>query len=90
MLFYHGTKIFAARKNEFKLYFYENNPLGYPQQMRKLDTLRLYNLQHDPSEKYNIAGQYPVIIQDIKTMVREHLRMVDSVASQLEKKIVAK
>ena len=49
MYYYHGTRIFAARKGDFKLYFYANNPDGYPERMRKLDTLRLFNVQHDPS-----------------------------------------
>ena len=90
MLYYHGTRVFAARKGAYKLYFYENNPDGYPEKLRKLDTLRLYNLQHDPSEKYDIAGQNPVVIKDIRGMVQQHLSTVDSVGSQLEKTIVVR
>jgi len=90
MFFYHGTRIFAARKGDFKLYFYENNPDGYPERMRKLDTLRLFNLQHDPSEKYDIAGQNPEVINDIQALVQQHLLTVDPVESQLEKRIITK
>ena len=87
MLFYHGTRIFAARKGAFKLYFYENNPDGYPENMRKLDTLRLFNVQHDPSEKFDIAAENPATIKDIQAMVKAHRATVDSVGSQLEKRI---
>lgn len=90
MLYYHGTRIFAARKGAFKLYFYENNPGGYPERMRKLDTLQLYNIQHDPSEKYNIAEQNPEIIREIEALVQQHRETVDSVGTQLERKIVAR
>lgn len=90
MLFYHGTRIFAARKGDFKLYFYENNPDGYPERMRKLDTLRLFNLQHDPSEKYEIAAKHPDIINEIRDLVNRHRATVDSVESQLERKIASK
>ena len=90
MFYYHGTRIFAARKGAFKLYFYENNPDGYPERMRKLDTLQLFNLQHDPSEKYNIAEKNPSVVQDIQRLVKAHAATVDSVASQLEKKIVGR
>lgn len=90
MLYYHGTRVFAARKGAYKLYFYENNPDGYPEKLRKLDTLRLFNLQHDPSEKYDIAGQNPDVIKDIEKLVKEHLTTVDSVGSQLEKRIVVR
>jgi len=90
MFFYHGTRIFAARKGDFKLYFYENNPNGYPERMRKLDTLRLFNLQHDPSEKYDIAQQHPEIIKEIQAMAEKHSATVHPVESQLEKRIGTK
>lgn len=90
MFFYHGTRIFAARKGDFKLYFYENNPAGYPEMMRKLDTLRLFNLQLDPSEQYDIASGNEAIIREIQSMVEEHKTTVESVTSQLEKRIVAR
>jgi arylsulfatase A-like enzyme len=90
MFFYHGTRIFAARKGDFKLYFYENNPEGYPERMRKLDTLRLFNLQYDPSEKNDIASKHPDVIREIETLVQHHRTTVDSVESQLEKRIVKK
>ena len=89
MFFYHGTRIFAVRKGPYKLYFYENNPGGYPEQMQKLDSLRLFNLQVDPSEKYNIAEQHPEIIADIQQLVTRHRATVDSVGTQLEKRIAA-
>ena len=87
MFFYHGTRIFAARKGDYKLYFYENNPAGYPEKMRKLDTLRLFNLQHDPSEKYDLAEAHPEIIAEITALVARHRATVDSVGTQLEKRI---
>lgn len=88
MFFYHGTRIFAARKGDFKVHFYENNPIGYPERMRKLDTLRLYNLQHDPSEKFDLAATHVDKIKEIHDLVRQHRATVDSVGSQLEKRIV--
>ncbi len=90
MFFYHGTRIFAARKGDFKMYFYKNNPLGYPEKLEKLDTCQLFNLQHDPSEKYNLADQYPHVLKEIEALVRDHRATVDSVGSQLEKRIVQK
>jgi arylsulfatase A-like enzyme len=87
MFFYHGTRIFAARKGDFKMYFYKNNPLGYPEQMEKLDTATLYNLKHDPSEKYNIAPANGQIIKEIELMVQAHRETVEPVVTQLEKKI---
>jgi arylsulfatase A len=90
MFFYHGTRLFAARKGDFKLYFYKNNPSGYPQMLEKLDTLKLYNLQHDPSEKYDVSTLHPQITDDIKALVQNHRITMDSVSSNLEKRIVVK
>lgn len=88
MFFYHGTRIFAARKGDFKMYFFKNNPLGYPEKIEKLETPQLFNVQYDPAEKYEVAGQYPEVLKAIETMVNAHRQTVDSVASQLEKRIV--
>lgn len=87
MIYYHGTKVFAARKGDFKLYFYENNPQGYPEKLEKLDSHELYNLQHDPSERFDIADQHPDIIKEIEEMVKDHKSTVKPVESQLEKRI---
>jgi hypothetical protein len=55
--------------------------------MKKLDTLKLFNLHHDPSEKYDIARNHPEVIRDIEALVQQHRLTVDSVGSQLEKRI---
>jgi arylsulfatase A len=32
----------------------------------------LYNLNDDPSEKFNIANQYPEVIEKIKELIDDH------------------
>lgn len=90
MFYYHGTRIFAVRKGDYKLHFFSNNPIGYPERMRKLDTLRLYNLQHDPAEQFDVAAQHPEVIREIQALVHQHVASLDSVGSQLEKRIITK
>ena len=41
MIYYHDDKIFAARKGDFKLYYYRNNPTGYPEKLEKLQALSI-------------------------------------------------
>lgn len=89
MIYYHGTRIFAARMGAYKLHFYQNNPLGYPEKMEKLEVKKLYNLQHDPSEKYDLAEKHPEIIKEIEEMVKNHESTVVPVKSNLEKRIGA-
>lgn len=88
LIYYHSTRIFAARKGDYKLHFYANNPAGYPEKMEKLEAVKLYNLQHDPGEQYDLADQHPEIVKEIEKMVREHRITVVPVKNNLEKKIV--
>lgn len=90
MFYYHGTRIFAARKGDFKMYFYKNNPAGYPEKIEKLAAYQLFNLQHDPSERFDLADKYPEVIKEIEAMVSTHKATVKPVESKLEKRIVQK
>jgi len=87
MFFYHGTRLFAARKGPFKLYYYKNNPAGYPEKMEKLETLTLFNLQHDPSERFDLAAIHPEVIKEIEALVARHKATVVPAKSNLEKRI---
>lgn len=89
MYYYHGDRVFAARKGEFKLYFYSNNPMGYPEQIQKLDQVKLYNLSHDPSERFDIAGKHPDVVAEIQEMVKSHQESFVPGPTQLEKRIIS-
>lgn len=43
-------------------------------------------MQHDPSEKYNLAGHYPEIMKEIEEMVLHHQARVEVLGSQVEKR----
>lgn len=87
LIYYHGTKVFAARKGDYKLYFYKNNPDGYPEELEELNNHELYNLQKDPSERFNIAEKHPGIVEDIEAMVEEHKATIEPVESHMERRI---
>ncbi len=90
MFFYHGTRLFAARQGAYKLYYYRNNPIGYPKKMEKLDKLQLFNVQHDPSERYDLADSQPEVIRQIEAMVKQHRTNATPAPSNLEKRISQK
>ena len=85
MFYYHSQKLFAARKGKFKLHYLTNNPMGYPENLKKLEKYKLYNLEEDPSEKHDIIDQHPEIVKEIEEMVTIHLQSVVPVENQLEK-----
>ncbi|MEB2785376.1 sulfatase family protein [Algoriphagus persicinus] len=87
LFYYHGDRLFAVRKGEFKLYFYSNNPAGYPEKLAKLEKLTLYNLGHDPSERFDLAEQHPEIVEEIVELARLHSAAMVFGETQLEKRI---
>lgn len=72
MFYYRGTHLYAVRKGAYKAHF--TTELNYlPDNRREAhDPPLLFNIEQDPSEKYNIADQHPEIIAGIKKIVREH------------------
>jgi arylsulfatase A-like enzyme len=88
MFYYHDQHLFAARKGAFKLVYYSNNPKGYPQKLEKLATPVLYNVEHDPSEQYDLAANNPALIKEIEALVQQHLKNATPAKSNLEKRIV--
>ncbi|MEB2778153.1 sulfatase [Algoriphagus sp. D3-2-R+10] len=87
MFYYHGDRLFAVRKGDYKLYFYSNNPAGYPEKLAKLEKLTLYNLGHDPSERFDLADQRPEIVEEIIEIAKRHSEAMVFGETQLEKRI---
>jgi arylsulfatase A-like enzyme len=85
MFFYHATKLFAARKGSYKMYFLKNNPDGYPEKIETLEKPQLFNLSIDPSERFDIADKNPEIIEEISKMVAKHKQGLIKVPNNLEK-----
>ena len=85
MFYYHGTKLFAVRKGDYKLYFMKNNPDGYPEQLESLEKAQLFNLSIDPSERFEIAEKHQEIVEEIKLLAKNHKANLIIPPSNLEK-----
>ena len=86
--FYRGTKIYAVRKGSFKAHFMTEWEYSQDNEYTEHDPPLLFNLDHDPSEKYNIAEDHPDVIEEIKQAVAAHkANMVarpDQLAARIE------
>ncbi|MDB4583728.1 sulfatase [Draconibacterium sp.] len=84
VIYYRGTEVFAIRKGAYKAHF-----ITQPEYGSNVKTIQdpplLFNLNVDPSEKYNIADEHPEVIEEIKQVLAEHLKTVVPVENQLEK-----
>ncbi len=88
MLFYRGTKLYAVRKGPFKAHFFTKPEYGKTELIEtEHDPPLLFNLEVDPSEKYDIAEDHPEIIADILEEVKRHRSDLVPGENQLVKRI---
>ncbi|MFX0555602.1 sulfatase [Maribacter sp. CXY002] len=77
--YYRVNELFGVRYKNWKMYFphtyrtmegQEAGKDGIPGEykMIKLDTIELYNLEVDPSEKHNLANEFPEVVKTIKKL----------------------
>ncbi len=83
VFYYRGTDVFAVRKGKFKAHFITQSEYGGGKKEIQ-DPPLLYNLNTDPSEKYNVVEKYPEAIEEIKRIRDQHLRTLKPVKNQLE------
>ncbi|QIA09426.1 sulfatase family protein [Draconibacterium halophilum] len=84
VFYYRGERVFAIRKGAYKAHFI-TQPAYTPGGPIENETPELYNLNVDPSEKYNIAEQHPDVITEIEEILYNHLQTIVPVENQLEK-----
>ncbi len=81
--YYRGTRLFAVRQGPFKAHYITQSGYG-PEQPAMHDPPLLFSLQHDPSERFNVATNHPGVLADIALAVREHQAKLVPGKPQLE------
>ena len=72
MFFYRGTKLYAVRWGDWKAHFITKPAYGRNIKETAHNPPLLYHLGHDPSEKYDIAGEHPEVVRQIEQIAAEH------------------
>jgi len=73
--YYRGDELYAVRKGPFKAHF--KSWYGYTKQPAEShDPPLLYDLDQDPGENYNVADQYPEILDELINAADQHLKTV--------------
>lgn len=86
MMYYRGEEIWAARLGSFKAH-YTTKTEYTGQKAEKHDPPLLFNLNEDPSEKYDIAKDHAVVLERIAEMVEKHRSGVVKAPTQLMSRI---
>lgn len=85
MFFYRGTKLMAVREGAFKAHFITQPAYGAGSGKRtEHNPPLLYNLNHDPSERFDVAKDHPEVLESINALVERHRAKLVPPASQLE------
>ena len=75
IFYYRSREIYAIRYGEFKAHLITQGAYNYPKGSDRkfiLDKPLLYNLNIDPSEKYNVADKNPEILVEINKILEKH------------------
>ncbi|MGE0131551.1 MAG: sulfatase [Blastocatellales bacterium] len=88
MFYWRGSKLYAARHGAFKAHFITQPEYGGEAPVTH-ETPLLYNLDHDPSEKWNVADKHPGVIAEIRRIAEAHKSGIPTVENQLDKRITA-
>jgi hypothetical protein len=75
MFYYRGSELFAVRKGAFKAHF-QTAPgyasPGNPLKFAAHDPPLLFQLDNDPSERFDVSKARPEVIADIRQEVEKH------------------
>ena len=80
--YYRQDTLIALRHKEWKIYIKDPNP--WDDELTQKDMPALYNMEHDPSEKYNIAKENSEVVKKLKSLSEEHIRSVTKSPSQYD------
>ena len=72
----------AVRKGPWKAHFITQ--AGYREKPKEHDPPLLFNLEYDPSEKFDVADKNPQVLADIQRTVELHKKNLKPPKSQLE------
>lgn len=84
--YYRKNMLMAVRQGPWKMHLMTYDTFFSNSELKKHDPPLLFNLEHDPSEKYNVANEHPDIIEKMKKLAAQHQATVEPVPSHLAKR----
>ena len=80
--YYRQDTLIGIRHKEWKMYIKDPNP--WNDDLTEKDIPVLYNIEHDPSEKYNVTSKHSDIVDRIVTLSEEHILKVTKIPSKYD------
>ncbi len=85
VFYWRSEKLYAVRVGPWKAHFITEGCYGIGPKREEHKTPELYNLDQDPSEKYNVARLHPDVIERLQKIADEHVQSIKPVENQLTK-----
>jgi len=85
MIFYRNQDIYAVRKGDYKAHFITETCYTLNNNRQELENPILFNVNHDPSERYNHAEAHPAKLDEIIQLAIDHRSETPNSYSELEK-----
>lgn len=82
-IYYRGTRVFAARMGAYKAHFVTKSAYG-PDPAVPHEPPVLFDLDHDPSEQFDVGPQHPEVLAALRRLVEHHRATVVPGPSQLD------
>ncbi len=86
VFYWRSEKLYAVRVGPWKVHYITEGCYGIGPKKVEHEMPELYHLEHDPSEKYNIAELHPDVIERIGKIAKTHQESVKEVENQLIKR----
>jgi arylsulfatase A len=86
--YYRGALLQAVRSGPYKAHFFTRLE-GHDQSPQTVDPPWLYNLDHDPSEQFDVAREQPGVVAELRWLAEEHKRGIVPVEDQIAKRATA-
>jgi uncharacterized sulfatase len=82
IIYWRFQDVYALRKGDFKAHFVTRSSFTGEEPVHH-ETPLLFNVNVDPSEKYDVAADHPELIAEMKAIVAAHKKTVKPVVDQL-------
>jgi arylsulfatase A-like enzyme len=85
VFYYRGDVLYAVRNGPWKMHFRSRPRSGAKETIH--ETPLLYHLEHDPSEKKDLAKKHPEVIERLQTVAEAHTSTLTPVENQMIKRV---
>ena len=86
VFYWREEQLYAVRVGPWKAHFITQGCYGVGEKRQQHAIPLLYNVENDPSEKYNIAQQHPQQIEKLQAIAEQHRQSIEAVENQLIKR----